>query len=94
MVGFYAGFLHRFVSCLQWILQSWNCTKVLSGFNWQVIIIVLKVCSSYHILDFVIRCHCFASYFVVLEYLIVGHLGFRTFGTLQRKVIIIVELRL
>ena len=57
---------------------------------------MLKVGGSHRILDFVIRCYCFASYFVVLEYLVtvVGHLGFRTFGTLQRKLIIIVELRL
>ena len=59
--------------------------------------IMLKACGSHRILDVVIRCHRFASYFVVLEYFIVtivGHLGFRTFGTLQRKLIIIVELRL
>lgn len=68
------------------------------GFIWVELgdNIVLKVCGSHRILDFVIRCHRFASYFVVLEYLVttVGHLGFRIFGTLQRKLIIIVELRL
>ena len=68
------------------------------GFIWVELVdnIVLKVGGSHRILDFVICCHRFAWYFVVLEYLvtIVGHLGFCTFGTLQRKLIIIVELHL
>ena len=91
MVGFTRAF--RFVFAVDFAILELH-----KGFIWVELAdnIVLKVCGSHRILDFVIRCHRFASYFVVLEYLvtIVGHLGFRTFGTLYRKLIIIVELRL
>ena len=54
--------------------------EVHKGFIWVELAdnIVLKVCGSHRILDFVIRCHRFASYFVVLECLVttVGHISY------------------
>ena len=86
------GFSHRFVFAVDFAILELH-----KGFIWVELAdnIVLKVCGSHRTLDFVIRCHHFSSYFVVLEYLVttVGHLGFHIFGTLQRKLIIIVELR-
>ena len=49
------------------------------GFIWVELVdnITLKVCGSHRILDFVIPYYRFASYFVVLEYLVAGIRSFR-----------------
>ena len=57
----YAGFSHRFVSCFA---VDFAILELHKGFIWVGLAdnIVLKVCGSHRILDFVIRCHRFASY--------------------------------